>query len=420
MSTTVTTPPHAGQPDRQRREITPTDDAVPMLDTAKFEHMQRIANVMASTSMIPDALRKVKVGQDMVELPPSQVVANCFLVVNQSVRWGMDPFAVAQCVSIVHGKLCYEGKLVSAVLDAKLGLKLFHHLTGAPGDARRIYLSDRPFDQAVLDQLVPGVRFLDRRMFDGSVAEWKTTGTNSPWSPKNFDRMLVYRGTRDWCRIYEPAIMLGVYTPDEMLDLSENVRAERARDVGRPSLHDRITGRQPIEVSRAEGFGYEQAQAIEGSSPAAIEGPKDEAPVDDDDACPEPRAETREQLEGIDPDASAAEHEAALELEAGERETSRTESSANHDPVLRSLLTECAAKMLEIAAGTQPPKDRGEALAAAKDAWKGELPSNLGDLKKIVDRAYSVITGKLNVPAAVKLIATEVGVDEADIRPAAR
>jgi hypothetical protein len=51
-----------------------------------------------------------------------QIMANCFLVVNQAVRWNMDPFAVAQCVSVVHGKLCYEGKLIAAIIEAKLGI----------------------------------------------------------------------------------------------------------------------------------------------------------------------------------------------------------------------------------------------------------------------------------------------------------
>lgn len=415
MSNPVALVPASGQVDRPRREVTPTDDAVPMLDTAKFEHMQRIANVMATTSMIPDALRKIKVDGREVELSPSQVMANCFLVVNQAVRWGMDPFSVAQCVSIVHGKLCYEGKLVSAVLDAKLALKLHHYLVGS-GEGRRIYLSDRQFDERVITQLAPGVRFLDRRMFDGSVAEWKTTGAGTPWTPKNFDRMLIYRGTRDWCRIYEPAIMLGVYTPDEMLDLSENARAERARDVARPSLLDRMTSGQQ-SIDRREGFGYEQRSVAQNGSQAAIAPPVESETLQSEDARPEPAEETGPftDPDGVDPDAPAAEHEIA-----SEREADHVASTANHDPVLRNLLSECAAKMLEIAGGKGEPQERGEALAAAKDFWKRELPGNLADLKKIVDRAYSVITGRLNMPAAVQMIATEVGLKEADIRPAAR
>jgi hypothetical protein len=91
------------------------------------------------------------------------------------------------------------------------------------------------------------------RLLDGSVAEWKTSGAGTPWTPKNFVRMLIYRGTRDWCRIYEPALMLGVYTPDEMMDMSENARATRAKEVAVPSVMQRLQQRQS-EPPSGEGF----------------------------------------------------------------------------------------------------------------------------------------------------------------------
>src|ERR1700742_4942805 len=95
-------------------------DSIPALDTARFEHMQRIANVMARSTMIPETLRMYGPKDNRQDLPFEQVMSNCFLVVNQAVRWGMDPFAVVSCCAVVHGRLSYEGKLVAAVLDAKL------------------------------------------------------------------------------------------------------------------------------------------------------------------------------------------------------------------------------------------------------------------------------------------------------------
>lgn len=205
-------------------------DAVPLLDTGRFEHMQRVATVMARSTLMPESLYMTGKKDEKEMLPYEQILSNCFLVVNQAVRWGLDPFAVAQCVSVVHGKLCYEGKLVSAVLQAKMGMSLHHYFDGE-GDAMRIYLSDKPLTEKIIPELRPGYRRQDMRLLDGSVAEWKTTGTGTPWTAKNFQRMLVYRGTRDWCRIYEPALMLGVYTDDEMVDMTEASRFRRANDI---------------------------------------------------------------------------------------------------------------------------------------------------------------------------------------------
>lgn len=242
---------------RERIEVI---DAVPILDTSRFEHMQRVATVMARSTLMPESLYMTGKGNEKEALPYEQIMSNCFLVVNQAVRWGLDPFAVAQCVSVVHGKLCYEGKLVSAVLQAKMGMSLHHHLDG-DGDAMRIYLSDKPFTDEIISELKPGYRRQDMRIFDGSVADWKTTGTGTPWTPKNFPRMLIYRGTRDWCRIYEPALMLGVYTDDEMGDMEEVSRSRSARDItpSRPSVMDRLKAQNDAQEPQGEREGFSRA-----------------------------------------------------------------------------------------------------------------------------------------------------------------
>lgn len=253
MTETVVNLP-AAQP--QRREIQTVVDPVPILDTARFEHMQRVAAVMARSSMIPETLRTVGRGNDKVDLPFEQVLSNCFLVVNQAARWGMDPFSVISCCAVVHGRLAYEGKLVAAVLAAKMDISLNHYFTGDPAtDGYRIYLCDRPFTDEIVAQLKPGVKIPGLRLWDGSVGEWKTTGAGTPWTPKNYPRMLIYRGTRDWTRIYEPAILLGVYTDDELADLVEDARARRAVPVG-PSLADRLAAAR-LPGATTEGFSHD-------------------------------------------------------------------------------------------------------------------------------------------------------------------
>lgn len=240
----------------QRREIQNVIDPVPILDTARFEHMQRIAKVMASSSMIPETLRTFGQKDNKQDLPFEQVLSNCFLVVNQAARWGMDPFAVISCCAVVHGRLSYEGKLVSAVLAAKLGVQLHHHFTGDPAtDGFRIYILDRPFTDDVIGLLKPGVSIPGLRLWDGSVGEWKTAGAGTPWTPKNYKRMLIYRGARDWTRVYEPAILLGVYTDDELEDLAEDARSRRATPV--LSLSERLAAAKQPGSAAGDGFSQE-------------------------------------------------------------------------------------------------------------------------------------------------------------------
>jgi hypothetical protein len=408
MSTVVAT-----LPDRPRREIARTDDIVPILDTAKFEHMQRVANVMASTSMIPDALSMAKVAgqRDPVPLPMEKVVANCFLVVNQAVRWGMDPFAVAQCVSVVHGKLCYEGKLVSAVLDAKLGVKLHHAFTGEAGkEDRRIFLSDEPFNAETIAELRPGFRCPDRRIFDGSVAEWKTTGTGTPWTAKNFDRMLIYRGTRDWCRIYEPAIMLGVYTPDEMLDLSENARANRARDVTqeRPSLADRMAAAKATGATQDKPEGFDRS-FIDGELRASPETATAEETASAGESGQEDVGEP-DTLETNSPESEANSPESG-ELDSGEVDPADEREDPTVSEADRMTLARYAKDLFGWATKGDDAVLRRDRIGKAHARWKIDLSEMSEDGQKmagaILSSAQAINKGDVSIEDAAKYYAID-------------
>lgn len=236
-----------------RREIAQVIDPIPILDTARFEHMQRIATVMAHSNLIPDTLCFEKNDQNQkVALPIEMVTANCFLVVNQAVRWNMDPFAVAQCVSVVHGKLCHEGKLIAAVLQGKLGVELEYEFSGE-GDAMKV----------VVTGTIDGLPVLDSqgqpKTVEGTVGEWKTEGRGSPWAARGgHRRMLRYRGAREWGRIHAPGLMLGVYGDDELADLADEARARRATPVtsGRPMLSQ-------VAGQGAEGGGNYRRQVVD-------------------------------------------------------------------------------------------------------------------------------------------------------------
>lgn len=150
----------------------------------------QLADVMAKASLIPAHLQN-KPG-------------DCLLIVMQAQRWGMDAASVAQCTSVVHGKLCYEGKLVAAAMYAMGAIDgRLHYEFSGNGNSRSVKVTGRPRGSTV-DQVV-----------EGNVENWKTT--NEQWK-KQPDDMLVYRGTRQWARRYAPEALLGVYTPDELED----------------------------------------------------------------------------------------------------------------------------------------------------------------------------------------------------------
>ncbi len=87
--------------------ITESRAAVPALNSlmpANLEQAMALANIMAKGRLVPSHLQNAP--------------ADCLLVIEQAMRWGMSPFAVAQCTSVIKGKLMFEGKLVAAVVAA--------------------------------------------------------------------------------------------------------------------------------------------------------------------------------------------------------------------------------------------------------------------------------------------------------------
>jgi hypothetical protein len=147
----------------------------------------QLADMMAKARMVPEHLRNSP--------------GDCLLVVSQAARWGIDPFAVAQATAIVRGKLCYEGKLVATVLRATGAIvgRLDYAFDGS-GDGMSVTVSGTP-------------RGGKRESLTGTVAQWRTQNENWARDPQS---MLVYRGTRQWARLYAPEAMLGVVTPDEL------------------------------------------------------------------------------------------------------------------------------------------------------------------------------------------------------------
>ena len=164
----------------------PPVNANPLIPTS-MEGAMRLAEMMARGKLVPSHFH----GQP----------GDCLLVIEQAMRWGMSPFAVAQSTSVVQGKLMFEGKLVIAAINASgiLVARLRETFHGE-GASRSVTITgtirgeDAPRDITI------------------KLADAKTS--NNMWV-KQPDQQLIYFAARAWARRHVPEIMLGVYSPEE-------------------------------------------------------------------------------------------------------------------------------------------------------------------------------------------------------------
>ena len=226
-STTALTPAPAAPPASLKIPVQfdPNDPVSLYMDTGSFEQLQRVARMMASSSLVPQHLRNVPKRGDE---PAIDRTADCFLVAAQAFRWRMDCFAVAQHTFVTSGKLGYEGKLIAALINA----------------SGRTEANLEPIYSGPVGKPERGVQIVARlkgekkdRTIDGTVAGWKTE--NQKWNSMP-DQMLFYRGAREWARRHMPEVMLGIQADEELGGVTE---LERGSDgsYARPNLPITVT-----------------------------------------------------------------------------------------------------------------------------------------------------------------------------------
>jgi hypothetical protein len=167
-----------------------------------------ITSDVPGTSLVPASLGEaVRFAEVMAQgrLVPKHLQGSpgdCLMVIEQAARWRMSPFAVAQATSVISGKMMFEGKLVAAAVETS-GAIVGHldYTFDGEGDARSITV------------------FATRR---GETQPRSVTVTlkdartpNEMWK-RQPDQQLVYHGARVWARRWTPAVILGVYSREEM------------------------------------------------------------------------------------------------------------------------------------------------------------------------------------------------------------
>lgn len=174
------------------------------LALTSFAELEKFSHFMALSNFMPKHLRGKQ--------------ADCLAVLLQSMRWEMDPFAVAQKTYFVNDGMAYEAQLVNAIILARAPLK---------GRPKISWSGEGENLKCKVSAVFEGEE--EPQEFE---AEMKTISTrNSPLWKQQPKQQLAYFATRAWARIYCPDVLMGVYTKDEMEDSTMHYGADNALDI---------------------------------------------------------------------------------------------------------------------------------------------------------------------------------------------
>jgi len=192
----------------------------------------QLANMMATGKLVPTHLQRSP--------------GDCLMVIEQAMRWSMSPFAVAQCTSVIQGRLMFEGKLVAAALNSSgvLARRLDYEFAGE-GATRKV--------------TVRGTLRGEESARELSVELKDAKTTNGMWT-KQPDQQLVYFATRAWARRYAPEVMLGVYAPEEFDEQPKAAPFNGTTIEGTPAALQQFASALAEDGARAEAAATEQAR----------------------------------------------------------------------------------------------------------------------------------------------------------------
>lgn len=144
---------------------------------------------------------------------------DCMAIIMQAMQWGMNPYAVAQKTHLVNGTLGYEAQLVNAVITARAPVKERLHFEWY-GDWSKVNGKEdkSPTLGVRVSATLRGEN--EPRVIDISMAQVGPV-RNSPLWTADPRQQIAYLATKRWARLYCPDVILGVYTPDEVIEREE-------------------------------------------------------------------------------------------------------------------------------------------------------------------------------------------------------
>jgi len=246
------------------REYAPVRSTNIIMDSAFYDHIYRIANLMAVSGMMPESLAKYKGKTEdgreaMLDLPDQMVLARAFMIAEVSARFDESPFTLMQHVSFVRGKFMWEGKIVHAILEKNFGISLSYEYGTWDAKREKCDLTKGEGEGDMLAIKVSGE--VDGRICEahGNVGSWKTTRADSPWRTGAMRRMLSFRGAREFMRMHKPAALLGIITDDEELP-PQTIEQPRRK------VSERLAGKKGNE-----GFSIEHIQREMGDEVVTVD-----------------------------------------------------------------------------------------------------------------------------------------------------
>lgn len=161
-----------------------------------FAHIQRVAKMFSSSSLIPDTFK----GN----------IANCTIALEMAHRMGANPMAVMQNLYIVHGKPGWSAQFIIACLNQCGKFSPIRFRIIGDGDDKTCTAWAKELESGETLEGPPVSIGMAKK-------EGWATKSGSKWQTMP-DLMLRYRAATFFGRLYAPDLLMGMQSQDELIE----------------------------------------------------------------------------------------------------------------------------------------------------------------------------------------------------------
>ena len=220
--------------------LTPQSESM-FFNVEKFEHAQRVARVLSSSTLVPEHFRGEK------------NLGNVLIAMNYAERIGADPFMAMQNMTVIHGKPGLEGKLVISLVN--------HCGRFDPIEFDEIGNISQP-DKDEDGCVAYATDLKSGKVLRGPKVDWAMVKAEG-WLTKNGSKwktmpglMFRYRAATYFARTYCPEVLLGMQTKEELIDssgsLSFTKSSSGAYEAETKALSERLIGNDAAAIENQE------------------------------------------------------------------------------------------------------------------------------------------------------------------------
>lgn len=271
---------------RQAAHAAPKPVEVGLTSLEGFELAQRIAKMLAASSMVPEAYRdtlKVKDGKDQNgnwiyrDEPNPNGVANCIIAVNMASRLNADPLMIMQNLFPIEGRPSWSSQFVIAAINTSGKYSPLRFDVEDRGEVEVTYTTKEWKWNPQQRKSLPEEKTHTVKLRNMVCKAWAIeTGTGERlesaeismemavkegWYQKNGskwqtmpEQMLRYRAASFFGRIYAPELLMGIKTYEEEMDAIIDVTPEPVNTAPQTldSIKQNVVKEIPVEAAPAE------------------------------------------------------------------------------------------------------------------------------------------------------------------------